>query len=151
MLDEIQRNGGNVKIRSRMSSVKHFIRIVKKKHFKSYDVMAVEQFRNMFVPIDPQRTDSVLNDDIIIMCNKEKVKCLSGVKYILMDGTFKLAPPGFLQVYTIHGAFKDRVHFTMFYVLMKKRRARDYEKLSVDSSLSVFTSSTSNSSTRTGL
>ena len=106
MLDEIQPNRGNVKIRSRMSSVKHFIRIVKKKHFNSYDVMAVEQFRNMFVPIDPQRTDSVLNDDIIILCNKEKVRCLSRVKYILMDGTFKVVPPEFMQMYMIHGAFE---------------------------------------------
>ena len=129
MIEEIQRSDGDVKIKSRLSSVKRYIRVVKKRHFKSYDVMADEKLKELFVPIDPERADSLLNDDIIILCNKEKVRCLSGVKYILMDGTFKVAPPGFLQVYTIHGAFRDRVHFTMFYVLMKKRRARDYEKL----------------------
>ena len=54
---------------------------------------------------------------------------LSGVNYILMDGTFNVAPRGFIQMYTIHGAFLDKSHFTMFYVLMRKRRADDYERL----------------------
>ena len=62
-------------------------------------------------------------------CATRKGECLSGVKYILMDGTFKVAPPGFMQMYTIHGGFGKGIHFTMFYVLMKKRREGDYEKL----------------------
>ena len=43
MMDEIQRSNGDVKIKSRLSSVKRYIRVVKKRHFKSYDVMADEK------------------------------------------------------------------------------------------------------------
>ena len=53
----------------------------------------------------------------------------SGVKYIMMDGTFKVAPHGFMQMYTIHGGFGEGIHFTMFYVVMKKRRVGDYERV----------------------
>ena len=95
----IEKKECGLEIKLRMSSVKRFIRVVKKKFFMSYDVMAVEKFRNMFIPIDPERVDSVLNDDIIIMCNKEKVRCLSGVKYILINGTFKVAPHEFIHVH----------------------------------------------------
>ena len=67
--------------------------------------------------------------DNIIMYNKEKVRCLSGVEYILMDGTLKVAPHGFIQMYTINGGFGEGTNFTMFNVLMKKRRVGDYERL----------------------
>ena len=32
-------------------------------------------------------------------------------------------------MYTINGGFGEGIHFTMFYVLMKKRRVGDYERL----------------------
>ena len=67
----------SVEIKSRVSSVKRFIRVAKKKFFMSYDVMAVEKIRNMFVPIDPERADSVWNDGVVVMCHKEKVRCLA--------------------------------------------------------------------------
>ena len=95
----------------------------------SYYIMADERLKALFVPFDPMDERIFLNNDIIILCNKEKMKRLSGVNYILMDGTFNVAPHGFIQMYTIHGAFLDKSHFTMFYVLMRKRRADDYERL----------------------
>ena len=95
----------------------------------SYDVMAYQSLREMVITIDPERTDSIMKDDIVIMCNKDKVKCLSGMKYILMDGTFSVAPPGFMQVYTIHGGFDKGIHFTLFYVVMKRRREDDYRRV----------------------
>ena len=103
--------------------------MIKKKHFMSYDVMAYQSLREMVITIDPERTDSIMKDDIVIMCNKDKVKCLSGMKYILMDGTFSVAPPGFMQVYTIHGGFDKGIHFTLFYVVMKRRREDDYRRV----------------------
>ena len=126
--NEIQYNKSG-QIKSRVSSVKHFIRCVKKRYFMSYDIMDDERLKALFVPFDPMDERNLLNNDIIILCNKEKMKRLSGVNYILMDGTFNVAPHGFIQMYTIHGAFMDNSHFTMFYVLMRKRRADDYERL----------------------
>ena len=116
-------------IKSRVSSVNHSIRVVKQKYFMSYDIMADEMLRDLFVPFDPMDERNLLSSDIVILCKKEKMRRLSGVNYILMDGTFNVAPHGFIQMYTIHGAFLDKSHFTMFYVLMRKRRADDYERL----------------------
>ena len=101
MMRRLRRKNEGFKLKSRKSSVMRFIRVVKRRHFMSYDVMADEMLRSIFVPFDPQKAGSFLDEDIIIMCNKEKVRCLSGVKYILMDGKFKVAPPGFMQMYTI--------------------------------------------------
>ena len=69
-----------VMLKSRPSSVKRLVRVIKKRHFMSYDVMAYQSIREMAIPIDPQRTDSIMKDDIVIMCNKDKVRCLSRMK-----------------------------------------------------------------------
>ena len=114
----------------------------------SYDIMADERLKALFVPFDPMDERNFLNNDIIILCNKEKMRCLSGVKYILMDGTFNVSPHGFIQMYTIHGAFLDKSHFTMFCVLMRKRRADDMRGCSANFSSIVFKSLTSHSLTR---
>ena len=57
-----------------------------------------------------------------------KVKCQSSVKYILMDGTLKVALPRIMQVYTIHCGYCEMIHFKVLYVLMKERMGVDYEK-----------------------
>ena len=122
LMKRLEAKNDMVMFKSRPSSVKRFVRVIKKRHFMSYDVMAYQSIREMVIPIDPQRTDSIMEDDIVIMCNKDKVRWLSGMKYILMDGTFSVAPPGFMQVYTIHCGFDKGIHFTLFYVVMKRRR-----------------------------
>ena len=61
-----------VMFKSRPSSVKRLVRVIKKRHFIPYDVMDYQSLREMVIPIDPERTDSIMKDDIVIMCNKER-------------------------------------------------------------------------------
>ena len=72
MMRRLRRKNEGFKLKSRKSSVMRFIRVVKRRHFKSYDVMADEMLRSIFVPFDPQKAGSFLDEDIIIMCNKER-------------------------------------------------------------------------------
>ena len=69
--NEFQCNN-NGQIKSRVSSVKHFIRVVKKRYFMSYDIMADEMLRDLFVPFDPMDERNLLSSDIVILCKRKR-------------------------------------------------------------------------------
>ena len=74
--------------------------------------------------------DSGLNDEerIVVFYSEASFLTLSNSEIIILDGTFKIYPRGFLQVYTLHGVCFGR-SFPLVYVLMKKKILSYHEKL----------------------
>jgi hypothetical protein len=65
---------------------------------------------------------------IVIFTTLPNLKLLERCKVILGDGTFRIAPSGFLQLYTIHGiVFEKRV--PLLYVLITNKNEESYAKI----------------------
>lgn len=78
----------------------------------------------------------IVNNEIyggnrIIMCTtEENMKLLSKSPFILMDGTFKVVPAIFQQLYTIHDAVGPRNSiFPLVYAFLTSKSEKAYDKL----------------------
>ncbi len=64
----------------------------------------------------------------MIFANDEQVDILQDTEEFLVDGTFKIVPEIFYQLYIIHGIFRDHV-VPLIYALLRRKDAETYERL----------------------
>ena len=68
------------------------------------------------------------NFGITIFTTLEQLELLVDSRYNLADGTFKTAPPPYLQLYTIHGVENNR-RVPLVFALMTNKSTADYQRL----------------------
>lgn len=67
-------------------------------------------------------------DRMLIFATRQNLQYLSQSPTLYCDGTFKTAPGQFLQLFTIHGRFRDHV-FPFVYALTKRKTTDTYTRL----------------------
>lgn len=67
-------------------------------------------------------------DRILIFASDEQVDILQDTDEFLVDGTFKVVPEIFYQLYIVHGVFRDHV-IPLIYALLRRKNAETYERL----------------------
>ena len=65
---------------------------------------------------------------ILIFASSEQLDILSECEEVLIDGTFKMTPTIFTQLYTIHGVYRDAV-FPLVFTLLSDKQQATYEKV----------------------
>ncbi|XP_068234292.1 uncharacterized protein [Palaemon carinicauda] len=68
------------------------------------------------------------SDRIIIFSTRKNLQVLSSASYWYADGTFKITPPLFHQLYSIHGNVNDDV-LPLVFILMANKTEESYNKL----------------------
>jgi len=68
------------------------------------------------------------DDRILIFASDEQVDILQNTEEFLVDGTFKIVPQIFYQLYIIHGVFRDHV-VPLIYALLRRKNTQTYERL----------------------
>ena len=76
------------------------------------------------------------DENMMIFAAEEDLIFLASCKDLFGDGTFKVAPPEYVQQYTIHGYF-DGLTYPCVYVLLKGKTQVIYEKM-LDEVLNLF-------------
>ncbi|KAF7685032.1 hypothetical protein CDIK_4219, partial [Cucumispora dikerogammari] len=73
--------------------------------------------------------DSGINDPdrIVVFYSNTSFDYLKRSTVIMMDGTFKICPPTFYQIYTLHGQLFGK-SYPLVYVIMKNKKERSYKK-----------------------
>ncbi|CAF1035550.1 unnamed protein product [Rotaria sordida] len=67
--------------------------------------------------------DSGLGDHrLLIFASINQLRILEGTEEILIDGTFKVTPIIFTQLYTIHGVYRNNIFPLVFAVLADKQQ-----------------------------
>ena len=68
------------------------------------------------------------NNTVFIYTSLEKLRFIGGraFSWVCMDGTFKVAPKGYNQLYTIHIMFTNGEVIPLFHIGMKNRQADTY-------------------------
>lgn len=74
-------------------------------------------------------------DRILIFASDEQVDILQDTDEFLFDGTFKVVPEIFYQLFIIHGVFRDHV-IPLIYALLRRKNAETYEPL-IDEILNI--------------
>jgi hypothetical protein len=69
----------------------------------------------------------VRNDDMMIFASDDDLAFLSKCDHWFADGTFRVSPPGYDQLYTIHGFINGEV-FPAVYALLTARTEAIYER-----------------------
>ncbi|KAM7293457.1 uncharacterized protein ISCGN_026587 [Ixodes scapularis] len=64
---------------------------------------------------------------ILVFATQRNLDCLSRSKAWFMDGTFKVTPSIFFQVYTVHGMYKDAV-IPLVYALLPNKTEETYQR-----------------------
>jgi len=64
----------------------------------------------------------------LIFASDEQVDILQDTEEFLVDGTFKVVPEIFYQLYIIHGVFRDHV-IPLIYALLRRKNAETYQCL----------------------
>lgn len=67
-------------------------------------------------------------DRILIFASDEQVDILQDAEEFLVDGTFKVVPEIFYQLFIIHGVFRDHV-IPLVYALLRRKNAQTYQRL----------------------
>ena len=70
----------------------------------------------------------VSQDDMIIYGNPKCIEKFQYTKILFVDGTFKVCPKNWYQLYTFHGLV-DNKRTTFFYCLLKNKERSTYEKM----------------------
>ena len=72
---------------------------------------------------------AILGDDrILIFSSDEQLDILQNAEDFLADGTFKVVPEIFYQLYTIHVMHRDHV-VPVIYALLRRKNADTYHRL----------------------
>jgi hypothetical protein len=64
----------------------------------------------------------------LIFATDEQVDILQDTEDLLVDGTFKVVPEIFYQLFIIHGVFRDHV-VPLIYALLRRKNAETYQYL----------------------
>ena len=67
-------------------------------------------------------------DRILIYAGPDQLKVLQESKDFLVDGTFKVVPEVFYQLFIIHAVYRDHV-VPVVYALLRKKNADTYDRL----------------------
>ena len=67
-------------------------------------------------------------DRLIIFGTRESISFLENSSDWFNDGTFSVAPPGFTQLYTLHG-LRDGRNLVGVYALLVSKRVETYTEL----------------------
>ncbi|CAF3280865.1 unnamed protein product [Rotaria socialis] len=65
---------------------------------------------------------------LIIFSSPEQLKILEETEEILIDGTFKITPVIFTQLYTMHGVYRNCV-FPLVFALLSDKQQQTYQRL----------------------
>jgi len=65
-----------------------------------------------------------INDHMILFTTKEELKCLAECRVLYVDGTFKMCPSLYAQMYSIHGLFHDHV-IPLVYSLLSEEQVNN--------------------------
>lgn len=68
------------------------------------------------------------DDRILIFSSDEQLNILQNTEDFLVDGTFKVVPAIFYQLYIIHGVHRDHV-VPVIYALLRRKNADTYHRL----------------------
>jgi hypothetical protein len=68
------------------------------------------------------------NDRVLIFTTYKNLRAMSSCDHWYADGTFKVVPPLFNQLYTIHGFAQNNV-LPSIYILMPNRREETYDRV----------------------
>lgn len=64
----------------------------------------------------------------MIFASDEQVDILQDAEEFLVDGTFKVVPEVFYQLYIIHGIFRDHA-VPLIYALLRRKNVQTYQRL----------------------
>ena len=64
-------------------------------------------------------------NQVVLFYSLPTIEYLKKSDVIMMDGTFKICPPSFYQIYTIHGVIYGK-SFPMIYIIMKNKTQSAY-------------------------
>ena len=67
-------------------------------------------------------------DRILIFASDEQVDIIQDTEDFLVDGTFKVVPEIFYQLFIVHGVFRDHV-VPLVYALLRRKNAETYQNL----------------------
>ena len=65
------------------------------------------------------------NDRIVIFATENNLSHLKNSRIMIADGTFKVCPKEFLQLYVIHGEVCSKI-YALVYILLKTKKEGDY-------------------------
>ncbi|CAF1279940.1 unnamed protein product [Didymodactylos carnosus] len=68
------------------------------------------------------------DDRILIFASTEQLDILQSTDEFLVDGTFKVVPDIFYQLYIIYGVYRDHV-VPLIYALLRRKNAETYQRL----------------------
>ena len=68
------------------------------------------------------------DDRLVIFASNDGLTILSDCEEILIDGTFKITPIIFSQLYTIHGVYRNGV-FPLVFALLSNKQQQSYQRL----------------------
>lgn len=68
------------------------------------------------------------SDRILIFASDEQVDIIQDTEDFLVDGTFKVVPEIFYQLFIVHGIFRDHV-VPLVYALLRRKNTETYENL----------------------
>ena len=68
------------------------------------------------------------DEEVVVFVTDEDLKFMAEAKDLFGDGTFKVAPPGYKQVYTLH-AYYDGITYPCVYAVLKDKKQETYEKM----------------------
>ncbi|CAF2089247.1 unnamed protein product [Rotaria magnacalcarata] len=116
----------NIKRRIRM--LRHNNQVVKEANdpnFPSIPIQLTKTTRNdQFLRCDTGPGD----DRILIFASDEQVDILQDTEEFLIDGTFKVVPSIFYQLFIIHGIFRDHA-VPLIYALLRRKTKETYQHL----------------------
>ncbi|XP_063378931.1 uncharacterized protein LOC134665838 [Cydia fagiglandana] len=93
-----------------------------------------ETFEDVAIPVHLSENFVCVHDcDIIIFITDECKQWMAGLKTFFIDGTFKIVPEPFIQLYTIHGDLGSDENCTKVvpcvYALLPNKRQTTYERM----------------------
>ena len=68
-----------------------------------------------------------VNDRIVVLSTEKNLTHLQNSKVLICDGTFKVCPKEFLQLYVLHGKIHSNV-YALVYILLTTKKEKDYLK-----------------------
>ena len=87
---------------------------------------------NEFLKIDPHTLGKSRH---LILATNEQLELLSKAKQWFADGTFKIAPEPFKQLFSIHAYIKaedgGQIHVPLVYVLMTDKKKGSYRQVNI--------------------
>ena len=80
--------------------------------------------------IEERKDEYILykDEEIIILADPYIFPCINLCDRLYEDGTFRVAPEGMYQLYTIHGTIEGE-KYPLFYCVMKNRKMETYKRL----------------------